>query len=306
MGPDNEAFWSEWGREQRQRRMSERTTEKYRAVLEALDRWAGGRDVLALKPAEAAAFLAEINAGKTASSAMTYFSAVRRMYNFAESEDLIKRSPMARMKAPVNPDPVIEIPPKDVIRAILAACEADRKGAPSSRTGFTKFAALRDESMIRVCCEPGGLRCSEITDLPLAGLMLDRDLITVTGKGGKTRTIPLSATTGRLTSRYMRARNATVAAGVPVVYPGKFGPMTRTGFRLALARRCAEAGVAAIHPHQLRHYAAAQFFGKGGTEREAMYLFGWDDPMMPKRYAAAVAAEQAIARAKGYASGDEL
>jgi site-specific recombinase XerD len=44
---------------------------------------------------------------------------------------------------------------------------------------------------------------------------------------------------------------------------GKKGPFTDSGVRQMLERRCADAGIDAIHPHQFRHTMAHDWLASG-------------------------------------------
>jgi site-specific recombinase XerD len=289
---ENESTWREWERAMRARRLSGETVAKHRRALEQLEASAG-HDLLFLAKTDIQDWVAGMSGWKS-SSVMTRFSSARAFYNWAEAEDLVGLSPMRKMKAPQDAAPLIPIPDIGDVRKVLAACKG--RG----------FAELRDTAMIRLGCEPGGPRASEIARVPLASVDLVRDDVTVTGKGGKTRVFPLSATTATAFSRYFRARKSHPRVKLPAAFVGKRGAMTREGVYFVLERRCDQAGVARIHPHQLRHLAAHLFFLKGGREGDAMRLFGWDSPVMAQRYAAAAAASRAVDAARAMALGDDL
>jgi site-specific recombinase XerD len=297
VNPANEASWREWERDMKGRALSPWTLEKNRRALEQLEAAAGGRDLLTLAKADIQDWVAAMAAARLPSGVMTRFSSARAFYNWAEAEELIKRSPMYRLKAPANPPPLIIMPPVDDVRAILRACAGK------------DFEARRDTSLIRIMCEPGAPRASEAANLALAHVDLTRDdLKVIRGKGGKSRIMPLGAVTATSVSRYLRARARHPKAVLPQLFVGNGGRgrMTRSGVGGVLERRCDQAGVPRIHPHQLRHLAAHRFFLAGGREGDAMRLFGWDDPAMPRLYAAAAAVTRAVDAARVMALGDEL
>ena len=293
----NEATYREWERDMRGRRLSEWTLVKHRRALEQLERAAGERDLLTLAKADIQDWVASM-ADRAPSGVMNRFSSVRAFYNWAEGEELLTRSPMHRLKAPQNPPPLIEIPDVDDVRAILKACAVR-----------SDFEGRRDASLVRILCEPGSPRASEAANIAVADVDLSRDdLKVIRGKGGKSRVMPLGAVTAQSVSRYLRIRARHPKAGLPQLFVGTGGrgPMTRSGVGGILQRRSDQARVARIHPHQLRHLAAHRFFLAGGREGDAMRLFGWDDPAMPRLYAAAAAATRAVDAARVMALGDEL
>ena len=278
-------------------RYSKATIDKHRRALDQLAASAAERDLLTLTRADVQDWIMNME-GWASSSVLTRFSSARAFYNWATAEEIIDRSPMHGMKAPINPPVLVDLPDLDDVRALIAVCKG--KG----------YEAKRDEAMIRLMCEPGAPRASETAAIKLGDLDLVHDDVNIIwGKGGKSRTIPLSATTATACSRYLRLRaRHPKAPGCDVLWIGNRGrgPMTRSGVGAMLARRCTEAGIPNIHPHQLRHLAANRFFLAGGREGDAMRLFGWDDPAMPKLYAGIAAATRAQGAARAMALGDEL
>jgi integrase len=203
---------------------------------------------------------------------------------------------MGRIRAPRVPDVPVPIPPLADIRAVLAIADKGRD-----------FEAVRDAAIIRIWCEPGSPRASEMANLSLAQADLETDEIQLQGKGGKYRSFPLSARTARALARYVRARRGhPTAATCPRLFLGRKGPMTRSGMYQMIERRCDQADVPRIHPHQFRHYATDAFLAAGGRERDLMRLNGWSSPAMLSRYGAAAATRRATAAARALALGNEL
>ena len=82
--------------------------------------------------------------------------------------------------------------------------------------------------------------------------------------------------------------------------------MTDSGIAQMLERRCAQAGMDKVHPHQFRHTAAHTWLAAGGSEVSAMRNFGWRSRTMLSRYGASVADERARDEAHRLALGDRL
>ena len=82
--------------------------------------------------------------------------------------------------------------------------------------------------------------------------------------------------------------------------------MTDSGISQMLKRRCLQAGIDLVHPHQLRHTAAHVWMAEGGSETDAMRLFGWKSRQMLERYGASAADERAHAAAKRMSLGDRV
>jgi site-specific recombinase XerD len=272
-------------------------------------------DLLAVTPGQVTGWLSEIRArggwslgpggvpaqrGRPLSkgSVHTYFISVRRFYNWAAGEGLIDSSPMTGLKCPPAAGGPISFPETDDVRAVLATCRPKNR-----KPGFTD---LRDEFIIRAFCEPGAPRCSELALLELERLDMRHDSMLILGKGGKWRTVPMSATTATAAQRYLRARQGHRAAHLPWVLLGQFGQLSPGGVYKVMVRRGELAGIKGMRPHRYRHYAAHRSKEAGMSSENMMMLFGWSTARMAERYGRALAGERAIEEARRLRIGDRL
>lgn len=188
-----------------------------------------------------------------------------------------------------QPVPVVSL---DDIRAILHAAEG---------SGFEE---RRDQALIRFMVDTGA-RLGEIVSMTTTSWDRKADVVTLVGKTG-TRTEPLSPSTGEAMSRYVRLRRQRPHANLPAFWLGVRGPLRDSGVQQVLARRSREAGLARIHPHQLRHTWAHQLKSAGASESDLMALGGWSTSAMVHRYGKSAATARAHDAARRIALGDKL
>jgi integrase len=189
---------------------------------------------------------------------------------------------MAHMRTPRIPDRPVPVVADEDLRALLAACRG------------TSFTEVRDLALLRLMIDTGA-RLSEVTGLGLADLDLDARTVTVVGKGRRRRTIPFGPKSAEALAEYLRLRQLHPLNRERAVWLGAKGALTPSGVTQMLHRRCAQARIAPLHPHQFRHTAAHNWLAVGGSEGDAMRLFGWRSREMLSRYGAALADERAQA-----------
>ena len=305
----NAALYRDWERKRKGEGYAPLPRNEY--ALRSLEAHAGGRVLTSLGRDDILEWVGSMDT-VAPSTRKTYFSAARAFYNWASSEEegILDKSPMHRMKEPKTPEVLLPVPDLDDVRALIADTEKDRSAM-----------GRRDTAMLRVMCDTGGPRASEVAGLLIAGrphpgvaqaglgVDLGRDCITAVGKGSKVRTWPVSAKTASAISRWVRVRDERPLADrhprLWLPFRNPLRPMTYSGVEDILERRCEAAGVGRLKPHQLRHFAYHHFLLNGGKEQDAMMLFGWEDDQMPRHYAKALAKDRALQAGHALAIGDQ-
>ena len=151
-----------------------------------------------------------------------------------------------------------------------------------------------------------GLRLAELTNLTVEDIDWDHEVIVVVGKGSRPRAVPYSPKTAQALDRYRRARAKHPQAKSPAWWLGNKGALSSSGIAQLLRRRCKDAGIEQLHPHQLRHTAAHHAAKAGLGDSDMMRVFGWRSRQMLNRYGASAADERARDTYKRLAPGDRL
>ena len=130
-----------------------------------------------------------------------------------------------------------------------------------------------------------GMRVSELVNVKIADLHFDTGFVSVAGKGGRHRMIPLPQSILGLIANYLKTYLASELSTIknplylfPILYGKKIKPISRQSCWGILKKLCEAAGIKrAISPHQLRHSFATHMLEKGADLRSLQVLLGHED-----------------------------
>ena len=122
-----------------------------------------------------------------------------------------------------------------------------------------------------------GLRATELISLPLNAVPRDAPLLTVTGKGGQQRMVPVSNRARQALSRWLALRGDAGKQLFPST--AKQGHLTRVRLFQLLRALAARAGIdpEKVSPHVLRHAFATHLLEGGADLRVLQMLLGHAD-----------------------------
>lgn len=231
-------------------------------------------------------------------NAHQHFRSLKTFFNWAVDEEEMDRSPMRTMKAPQLPEVEVPIIPDDALKKLFAACKGK------------DFQSRRDTAILMMFLDTGA-RLTELTERRQAALDLDLMVLHVLGKGGKERPAPFGRATAVAMDRYLRAAGKYLGRPLEPLDPLWFAvkrkdALTIWGVGTMLKRRCKDAGIEELHPHQFRHTFAHLWKVHRGDEDALMRIMGWRSRQMLSRYGASAGEERARQQHRELSPGDRL
>jgi len=196
-------------------------------------------------------------------------SALRQFFGFAIDEGWRRDDPSGALPQPRLRRPLPKVMGHDEIAALFARAEMEAAGEDPKAVRLLALIELLYGS---------GLRASELVGLPLHAVPRDAPFLTVTGKGGASRLVPVGSRALDAVGRWLMLRPQVPASRY--LFPGKPGEhLTRVRLFQLLKALAVRAGLdpAAISPHVLRHAFATHLLEGGADLRVLQTLLGHAD-----------------------------
>jgi len=254
------------------RRLADRTVEAYGRDLGQffgfLCRHSGGEVTLAtlkdLRAADIRAFLAARRGEEVTSRSLARaLSALKSFFGFLEREGVMATEAFNALRTPKIG--------KSLPKA-LTVIEAKRTSATTAEMEERPWVAARDMAVLSLCYG-AGLRISEALALTRADL--DTTTLRVTGKGGKTRMVPLIAPVRAAVEAYLGLCPFGLEPGEPLFRGVKGGVLSPRLVQMRVVELRGALGLPpSATPHALRHSFATHLLGKGGDLRAIQELLG--------------------------------
>jgi len=217
--------------------------------------------------------------GFAASSVGRRLSSIRQLFRFLYREDHRSDDPSAVLQGPRQVRPVPQVLSISQVDHLLACGRAqmNRQAQP----GVERLRAARLHAMIELLYATG-LRVSELVALPASAANPGAQMLTVRGKGGKERLVPLNEAARNAIQEYLGLLStAPRYRRTKWLFPsfGAQGHMTRQHFARELKGLAAAAGLRArnVTPHVLRHAFASHLLHNGADLRVVQVLLGHAD-----------------------------
>jgi integrase/recombinase XerD len=213
--------------------------------------------------------LALAEGGLAARSRARALVAIRGLFRHLVGERWLEADPTALIDAPRTAKRLPGVLGEDAVARLIATPPDTPRGR-------------RDAAMIELAYA-SGLRVSELVTIALADVNLNQGFVRVTGKGNKTRLVPLHAAAVARLQAVLAERVAWVRdpeeRALFLTERGR--PMTRQGFWKLLRGYARRAGVRLptgdVSPHKLRHSFATHLVERGADLRAVQAMLGHAD-----------------------------
>ncbi|ACM37977.1 site-specific tyrosine recombinase XerC [Allorhizobium ampelinum S4] len=257
-----------------QRRLADHTLTAYerdtRQFLGFLTGYFGGPpsidDIKALRPSDLRAFLSSRRKeGAGARSLGRHLAGVRSLLRYLERKGLVNAAGAGAIRSPKQPKSL----PKP-----LSAAQALTVVAAETQLNEEPWIAARDAAVFALLygC---GLRISEALDLTPADIVATTTTLRVTGKGNKTRLVPLLPIVRQAVESYQSLCPYHLPATEPLFRGARGGKLQQGIIQREMQRLRSALGLPdTATPHALRHSFATHLLSGGGDLRTIQELLG--------------------------------
>lgn len=262
-----------------ERRAADKTVEAYlrdiHQFMDFLRDHLGGNPTLAdlsgLRAADFRAFFAARRRdGMTSRTLARALSAIRSLFRFLEKQGVVNNPSLSALRSPKIPHSVPKALGVAAARKLVTI-------APSMGAGETEtWVEMRDTAVLLLLygC---GLRISEALGLnrKQAPLTASDDTMTITGKGNKTRIVPVLPVTREAIATYLDLCPFALEPNGALFVGVKGGRLNARNIQLLIQRMRGALGLPdTATPHALRHSFATHLLSAGGDLRAIQELLG--------------------------------
>lgn len=252
-----------------ERRLSPHTARSYRRDLVCLAEFCARQGIAAftdLKPHDLRRFAAASHAGGLAPrSIQRRLSGARSFMNYLIREGQLKHNPGNDIQAPQAP------------RSLPNTLDVDQMAQLLKIEG-DDAATARDRAMLELFYS-SGLRLAELVGLDLGAVDLDDGTVRVTGKGNKTRIVPVGRHARREIAAWLKVRGDLARPGERALFVGARGHrISPRAVQLRVRHWALQAGVSRrVYPHLLRHSFATHLLESSSDLRGVQEMLGHAD-----------------------------
>jgi len=249
-----------------ERRLSPHTIKSYKCDLEKLAIWCPKESLSTpenINIQDIRACLSGLHRGGLGGrSIQRWLSSLRTFFNYGIKNQWLTTNPADGLAAPKSPKKLPKTLDVDQVNQFL-----------SLKT--TSWIDYRDHAIIELFYS-SGLRLAELSGLNLTDIDLKEASITVTGKGNKTRYLPVGKQAINALKIWLKHRQEITSTTLPAMFLSVYGKrLSSRGIQDRLKKISIRQGMQRrVHPHMLRHSFASHMLESSGDLRAVQELLG--------------------------------
>jgi integrase/recombinase XerC len=249
------------------RRASPHTITNYHRDLESFLAFCRDRNLdsaLAVDNADVRMWIAKLRHHLSGRSVQRALSALRTLYKHVQRTHHVSHNPVVGISAPKTPRHLPKALDIDQMQQLLENNADD-------------FLNARDQAMMEVLYS-SGLRLAELISLDVDTIDFANGELTVTGKGNKTRVVPIGTVALQAINQWLNFR-ATIGTTESALFISARGNrISPRSVQDRISKQSLLRGVPQhVHPHMLRHSFASHMLESSGDLRAVQELLGHEN-----------------------------
>lgn len=251
--------------------LSQNTLNSYRQDLKQFTAWLETQAEKSLLDAQATdiqSYLVFRHPTSQPRSLGRMIASLRRLYRYCLRENKISLDPSLHIESPKLP------------RSLPKSLNEEKVVALLNAPDISQPIGLRDRAMLELLYA-SGLRVSELVNVKVSEISLNDGVVRITGKGNKTRLVPMGQEAVEWIARYLQeARPQILQQHLcdSLFVTQRAAAMTRQAFWYLIKRYAAAADIhKPLSPHTLRHAFATHLLNHGADLRVVQMLLGHAD-----------------------------
>ena len=246
-----------------EKRYSELTAENYARDLRHLFELAAGTPLASLRIHHIRRYIAQLHSkGLGGRSLARMLSAWRGFFTYLMRDPGLTDNPCAGLRAPKSPKTLPQaLSPDEAARMVELPADTPE--------------AIRDKAMFELFYS-SGLRLAELVGLDPAQLDMNAGEVRVTGKGSKTRIVPLGSHASAALRAWLAVRGQLASEHETALFVGRRGSrISPRVVQLRMKQWGIKQGITSnVHPHLLRHSFATHVLQSSGDLRAVQEMLG--------------------------------
>ncbi len=249
-----------------ERQLSPHTVSNYRRDLDKLQRWAGDNSLHRTTDLDSQYIrdcLGQLHRkGLQGKSLQRWLSTLRTFFDFCYRQGWVAGNPAAGIQSPKSPRKLPRTMDVDQVNQYLNLSSDD-------------WFSVRDLAIVELLYS-SGLRLAELANLDMQDINLRESTVTVTGKGNKTRILPIGSVANKQLRKWLAVRDECNKDAGNAVFISRQGKrISHRNIQDRLKKLSLRQGLHNnVHPHMLRHSFASHMLESSGDLRAVQELLG--------------------------------